>query len=330
MKEDGELVNADGTPGIKLIYIDPPFATKQDFLKNGEKVYQDKIIGSEFLEFLRHRLVLAKELLSRDGVIWVHLDGKKGHYVKTLMDEIFGENNFLNEIIWRYFMGGKSKNFFSRKHDNIFVYKKSEDTKLSIETRERILDYKPTFIDEDSLIKEFKGKETKSGEERVFYTSEVKEDDVWEISGVFNMSQEYTDYPTQKPEALLQRVIRSSTKEGDIVFDFFAGSGTSLAVAEKMNRRWIGCDCAKLSMYTIQKRILNISKSKSLDDGSKKYDKEPIAFTLYNAGLYDFETLRQLPWESWRFFALKLFECKDEPHKISGFQIERSCFQSLQ
>ncbi len=83
MKEDGKLVNADGTPGVRLIYIDPPFATKQDFLKNGEKVYQDKIVGAEFLEFLRHRLVLARELLSPDGVIWVHLDGKKGQICES-------------------------------------------------------------------------------------------------------------------------------------------------------------------------------------------------------------------------------------------------------
>lgn len=113
---------------IKLIYIDPPFATKQDFMKNGEKVYQDKVIGAEFLEFLRERLILAKEILANEGFLFVHLDWKKGHYVKLLLDELFGENNFVNEIIWRYFMGGKSINFFSRKHDNIFIYKKMKIT----------------------------------------------------------------------------------------------------------------------------------------------------------------------------------------------------------
>src|SRR3989344_5238213 len=87
---------------IKLIYIDPPFATKQDFMKDGEKVYQDKVIGAEFLEFLRERLILAKEILADDGSLYVHLDGKKGHYVKLILDEIFGENNFVNEIIWHY------------------------------------------------------------------------------------------------------------------------------------------------------------------------------------------------------------------------------------
>ncbi|MFA6273653.1 MAG: site-specific DNA-methyltransferase [Candidatus Paceibacterota bacterium] len=307
---------------IKLIYIDPPFATKQDFMKDGEKVYQDKVIGAEFLEFLRERLILANEILASDGFLFVHLDGKKGHYAKVLLDEIFGENNFVNEIIWRYFMGGKSINFFSRKHDNIFVYKKSENSKLTIKTRERILDYKPNMIDENSKIKEFKGVEINSKEERFFYTSEVKEDDVWEISGVFNMSGEYTDYPTQKPEALLERIIKASSAEGDIVMDFFAGSGTTLASAEKLNRKWIGCDCGKLSIYTIQKRILNIAFSKDLVDKNKKYGKKNNPFTLYNAGLYDYNKIKELPWDEYRAFALNLFEVRDEVHKLSGIELD--------
>lgn len=307
---------------IKLIYIDPPFATKQDFMKNGEKVYQDKVIGAEFLEFLRERLILAKEILANEGFLFVHLDWKKGHYVKLLLDELFGENNFVNEIIWRYFMGGKSINFFSRKHDNIFIYKKNENNKLKIGFRERVLDYKPNLIDENSKIKEFKGVEVKSKEERFFYTSEVREDDVWEISGVFNMSGEYTDYPTQKPEALLERIIKASSNEGDIVMDFFAGSGTTLAVAEKLNRRWIGCDCGKLAIYTIQKRILTIADSKSLKDKKEKYGREPKPFTLYNAGLYDYQKMKELPWEEYRRFAINLFEVRDEKHKLSGIELD--------
>ncbi len=307
---------------IKLIYIDPPFATKQDFMKDGEKVYQDKVIGAEFLEFLRERLILAEQILASDGFLFIHLDGKKGQYVKVLLDEIFGENNFVNEIIWRYFMGGKSVNFFSRKHDNIFVYKKTENSKLTIKTRERVLEYKPNLIDENSKIKEFRGIEIKTKEERFFYTSEVKEDDVWEISGVFNMSREYTDYPTQKPEALLERIINAASKEDDIVMDFFAGSGTTLSVAEKLNRRWIGCDCGKLSIYTIQKRILNITSSKDLAGKEKNHGKDYKPFTLYNAGLYDYKKIKELPWEKYRDFALNLFEVRDEKHKVAGIEID--------
>lgn len=102
-KRAGELHNADGTSGVKLIYIDPPFGTKQDFTGSKEqRAYQDKIAGAIFLEFLRKRLVLLRELLTVDGSIYVHLDTRKVHYVKVLMDEIFGESNFRNEIIWFY------------------------------------------------------------------------------------------------------------------------------------------------------------------------------------------------------------------------------------
>src|SRR3990172_9835701 len=102
MKDKGQLVNADGTPGIRLIYIDPPFATKQEFRgSKDQKAYQDKIAGAMFVEFLRKRLVLLKELLSDDGSIFVHMDMRKQHYVKLVLDELFGENSFINEIIWK-------------------------------------------------------------------------------------------------------------------------------------------------------------------------------------------------------------------------------------
>lgn len=112
---------------IKLIYIDPPFATKQDFMKDREKAYRDKIIGAQFIEFLRKRLILMREILADDGTIYVHLDWKKGHYIKTIMDETFGEHNFLNHIAWCYETAGKSKTSYSRKHDYILFYRKNND-----------------------------------------------------------------------------------------------------------------------------------------------------------------------------------------------------------
>jgi len=103
MKKEGNLCNADGTPGVRLIYIDPPFATRQDFRgSEDQKAYQDKIAGAEFLEFLRKRLLLLRELLTPDGSIFVHLDWKRGHHIRLILDEIFGEQNFVNEIIWHY------------------------------------------------------------------------------------------------------------------------------------------------------------------------------------------------------------------------------------
>lgn len=112
---------------IKLIYIDPPFATKQDFMKDREKAYRDKIIGAKFIEFLRKRLILLREILADDGSIYVHLDWKKGHYIKAVMDEVFGEHNFVNEIIWAYREREMSKDQWNRKHENIYMYSKTSD-----------------------------------------------------------------------------------------------------------------------------------------------------------------------------------------------------------
>ncbi|MEL7568699.1 MAG: site-specific DNA-methyltransferase, partial [Bacillota bacterium] len=149
-----------------------------------------------------------------------------------------------------------------------------------------------------------------------------KVDDLWDIPYIGATAHERMDYPTQKPEKLLERVIRSASGKGDLVLDAFAGSGTTLAVAEKLGRRWIGIDCGKLAIYTIQKRLLSISTSKSLDYPQKEYGIEAAPFTLYNAGLYDFSTLKQLSWSDWRFFALQLFGCRDEVHEIDGFQLD--------
>ena len=299
--------------GIKLIYIDPPFATKQDFQAGkGEKAYSDKIAGAEFIEFIRKRLILMRELLADNWIICVHLDYKKSHYIKIILDEIFWEHNFRNEIIWRYFMWWKAKKFFARKHDNIFIYSKSDNYNIEVWYRERILPYKPNLIDENSSIKEFLWMEKKTKEERVFFTSEVKEDDVWEIWWVFNMAWEYIDYPTQKPETLLEKIINSTTQPWEIVLDAFAGSGTTIAVAEKLNRKWIGVDCGKLAIYTIQKRLLNLKK----EIGNKGEKLIPKPFAVYNAGLYDFKVLSNLDWKTYKWFVLALFQCKQEEHKI--------------
>ncbi len=142
--------------------------------------------------------------------------------------------------------------------------------------------------------------------------------DVWDISIIAGFKSERTNYPTQKPEPLLNRIINTCSERGDLILDAFAGSGTACAVAEKLGRRWIAIDCGKLAIYTIQKRMLNL-KSEIGDRGKSL---KPKPFTLYNAGLYDFSTLRQLPWEDWRFFALQLFECKDEPHTIGGLLLD--------
>ncbi len=335
MKEQGQLVNADGTPGVRLIYIDPPFATKQEFRgSQDQKAYQDKIFGAKFLEFLRKRLIFLRELLSDNGTIYVHLDWRKGHYVKIIMDEVFGEHNFINEIVWCYKEREMAKTQWNRKHELIFMYGKSS---------ERIFNWRSVAekYSNYTLTKKFKYTDENGRRYRLRYkdgrndppvesedTYRQYEDaggvpprDWWEIPIINQASHERTvsnSYPTQKPEALLERVIKASSSSGDIILDAFAGSGTNCAVAEKLGRRWIGIDCGKLAIYTIQKRMLNLKK----EIGNKGKQLQPKPFTLYNAGLYDFSTLRQLPWEDWRFFALQLFECKDEPHTIGGLQLD--------
>lgn len=349
MKDRGELVSADGIPGVQLIYIDPPFSTKRDFRGNqDQKAYQDKVAGAEFIEFLRKRLVLLRQLLSENGTIYVHIDSRKGHYVKVVLDELFSGFEFA-EIAWVCGLMGSGK-YYPKAHENIYCYKAS---KAAFNPPSRIgLSPRITKALQKDKLGWFytRGKESSGGssylksyvcsdpkltkEQAIEFANKNRPQQAWsvwmgkrELAYEFNdfpvgtyayTEQESIGYPTQKPEALLERIIRASSKEGDVVLDAFAGSGTTCAVAEKLNRRWVGIDCGKLSIYTIQKRMLNLRSE--IGNSGNKIAVKP--FTLYNAGLYDFETLRKLPWEGWRSIALQLFECKDEPHKIRGFQLD--------
>lgn len=368
LKKAGKLCNADGTPGVRLVYIDPPFATKQDFQgSDDQKAYQDRISGAQFIEFLRKRLVMLSELLSQGGSIYVHLDTRKSHYIKTIMDEVFGEHRFLNEIIWRRSTAHASAERYGSVHDTIFLYTKDDDKVWNPQLEPLDEDYiKQYFRYDDGDGKKYwledatgagSGPPRRFGKKliapppgRHFRWVQEKIDELWEkkrfyitpngrvqfkryledhdgkaigdmwddIKRINQVADERTQYPTQKPEALLERVIRASSNVGDVVLDAFAGSGTTCAVAEKLGRRWIGVDCGKFAVYTIQKRLLNLKK----EIGNKGPAVKPKPFTLFNAGLYDFSQLRKLSWESWRFFALQLFQCRDEPHKIGGIPLD--------
>lgn len=303
---------------VTLVYIDPPFASKQDFNGSQEqKAYQDKIAGAQFIEFLRKRLVLIRELLAPNGSIYVHLDWRKSHYIKLIMDEVFGEAKFQNEIIWFYRRWSAGSRQFQRQHDNILFYSKTSSPVFNVL-------YEPYT---EGTLKRWKGIKRKttideSGKliqvEDTNGTAGANMSDVWPISIINANAIERTDYPTQKPEALLERVITASSNENDIVLDAFVGSGTSIAVAEKLGRRWIGIDCGKLAMYTVQKRLLNLRAE--IGNKGKKLNAKP--FVLQNAGLYDFSTLKDLPWEDWRFFSLQLFECRDKPHRIGNLNLD--------
>jgi site-specific DNA-methyltransferase (adenine-specific)/adenine-specific DNA-methyltransferase len=335
MKSTGALCNSDGTAGVRLIYIDPPFATMQEFQGADEqKAYQDKVTGARFVEFLRKRLILLRELLAQDGAIYVHLDWKKAHYIKVIMDEVFGDNNFRNEIIWHY--PGREMHIntkFNAKHETILFYARSSSGVIRMAqvavpynkaARLKGLRRK-VHRDKDGREWVWETRAQSAGQKPYKrYVDEIISQgrplsDVWsDLQFLRGNHPERTGYPTQKPATLVERIMRASTAEGDLVLDAFAGSGTSCAVAETNNRRWIGIDCGKLSIYTVQKRMLNLRK---LVDG-KSMQITPKPFDLYNAGLYDFTKLRELSWDAWRFFALKLFQCRDEQHKIGGIQFD--------
>ena len=319
---------------VKLIYIDPPFATESDFgAKKGQKAYTDKTKGAEFIEFLRRRLIIARESLSDDGCIYVHLDGKKGHYAKIVLDEIFGENNFMNELIWLYSGREMTYTYWNTKHQNIFLYAKNRDLMYfdweSVEGEpapEVLKQYK--HIGEDGkryVIRNDKGSKGLSVEgvdTYRQYQKSVPPRDWFEIP-IVSSGDENVDYPTQKPEKLLEKIIRASSKKGDLIMDFFCGSGTTLAVAEKLGRRWIGCDIGKLSIYTIQKRLLEIDKSKDLENPKKKYGKPAKSFAVVTSGLYDLGKIFALQKENYTRFVKDLFEVEEvKRDKIGGIQID--------
>lgn len=372
-----DLIKGKVKGKVKLIYIDPPFGTSEDFsTKSGTVAYQDKAKGSDFIEFIRRRLILAKELLASDGSIFVHLDYKKLHYVKLVLDEVFGENNFKNEIIWKR-KGGSANptNRLGVVTDSILWYSKTENATLipqfTLESDEAKKYVEERFNSVDSkgrrflkspivspnprenLTYEYKGytppkngwsisrsvmekwdKEDKLyfppagvGDRiyRKIYLDEYQGQPVqnlWNDIFVINpMALERVDYPTQKPEQLIERIINLTTQKGDIVMDFFAGSGTTASVAEKLERKWIVCDIGKLSFYTIQKRLLTIEHGKELSGSKKAYGKKAKSFISINTGLYDIEKLRTLERTKYVQFVLDLFEVENKPHKVNGVKL---------
>lgn len=326
---DQQGPNRFGTCGkIKLIYIDPPFATKQDFMKDKEKAYRDKVLGAQFIEFLRRRLILLRELLADDGLIYVHLDYKKSHYIKAVMDEIFGEENFQNEIVWeRTNAHNMPTKTFARAQDTIFLYSKSDTfyfNKLrqaygqaQLKRYKRDVDGRLytgrdlTFSgDNPNRQEEWRGSKPPPGrcwgsslEQREKWWAEglilTKKDGtprldglktyldnlegkpintIWnDVGRVGNTSGERTDYPTQKPEQLLERILLSSSKDGDIVLDSFSGSGTTAAIAEKLGRRWIAMDCGKLAVYTLQKRLFSLSTAIGTAKKDERVENERVS-----------------------------------------------------
>lgn len=323
MKAEGLLRNADGSDGVRLVYIDPPFASDEDYeTKAGKVAYADKIKGAEFIEGLRRRLVLIRELLADDASVYVHLDWRKSHYIKVVMDELFGEHNFINEIIWNYKAGSVGKAAFGRKHDTLLRYVRHKENVVFNPDAVRV-PYAASTIQRLG----YAGAREKDVSKVLARGGKVPTD-VWEIGIVQGNSAEDTGFPTQKPEELVQRIVAASSNEGDIVLDAFVGSGTAMAVAEKLGRHWIGVDMGIYAVYVAQKRLLNIAASKALEgpaaEAGKKaaYGRPPLPFGVYSAGHYDFALLRSLPFPDYRTFVLRLFGATERPEEINGLRID--------
>lgn len=263
---------------VDLVYIDPPFASganyaKKLYLRNegkSEIEADDNTIGEEvmygdiwqkedYLNWLYERLLAIKDVMSETGSIYVHLDWHIGHYVKILLDEVFGEENFRNEVIWWYLWGGRGNTQWNSKHDTIYFYSKSEnwtfnymdvleDHNLMTEGSKNRLNYKGAMVTSKSS------------------SSEIPEDkvlpsDTWYIASINAMATEKQNYATQKPEELLEKIILASSCEGMIVADFFSGSGTTAKVANDLNRKFIACDIGINAFQTTRDRLVKAGAS---------------------------------------------------------------------
>ena len=264
---------------VDLVYIDPPFASGADYAKTiyirrnpkvaeaikkaeetledeelktfEEKMYGDVWNKEAYLNWMYENLMAIKSIMSANSSIYVHLDHHIGHYVKVLMDEIFGEDNFLNEIIWQYSWGSRTETQWNKKHDTIYMYSLSkefcfnanevlEERKISEATENR-LKYKGAMITD--------GNKGRGNQELALPT------DVWYIATINGMATEKVDYSTQKPEALLEKIIKASSHEKMVVADFFGGSGVTAKVANDLNRRFIHCDIGINSVETTRDRL---------------------------------------------------------------------------
>lgn len=264
---------------VDLVYIDPPFASGADYAKKvylrrnpkvaeviaqaeqeleiddlkafEEKMYGDVWDKEKYLNWMYENLLAIKSVMSETASIYVHLDWHIGHYVKILMDELFGDDCFINEIIWKYAGAMSSKRCFGKKHDTLFWYSRNEDKHIFNYNEVRD-EYSPTTL--------ARNRYSNNGSSDRVLNYKPNEDgkypeDVWEISIINPFSKERLDYATQKPEALLEKVIKSASNEGMLVADFFGGSGVTAAVANKLGRRFIHCDIGLNSIQTTRDRL---------------------------------------------------------------------------
>lgn len=293
--------------GIKLIYIDPPFDVGADFstmIEIGDTEFEkaptvlEEIafrdtwgLGQDsFLAMIYERLIHIHDLLADDGTIFVHCDWRVSAHIRLVLDEVFGKDKFRNEIIWWYRNSGmkaRSDKFHS-KHDNIFVYTKSDIFTFN-GYREPLREGdsgKRRAYKFDSVSKKPKPVYDEDGKPVYYQVKDILAGSVWDVP-ILQGGSEALGYPTQKPEELLERVILSSSNEGDIIADFFAGSGTTAAVAEKLGRKWLTSDIGRFSINTTRKRL--IARQREQKDSGKDFH----SFEVLSIGSYELSDMSQ-------------------------------------
>lgn len=281
---------------VDLIYIDPPFDSKADYKKKiklkgksilndrtafEEKQYGDIWTNDEYLQFMYERIIILKELLSDTGSIYLHCDWRKVHHLRIIMDEVFGSSSFVNEVIWSYRTAAGAKDEFNKQHDNILIYGKTNNrifNELKEKSYTKAKGRKAGVVNYGAADTEFF-----EDENGVYRWSGMR--DVWDIPYINSQASERLGYPTQKPEALIERIIQASSNPSDLVFDCFMGSGTTQAVAMKLGRRFIGADINLGAVQTTTKRLLKIAA----DNQGALLDDKPLytGFEVYNVNNYE-------------------------------------------
>ena len=240
--------------------IEGDYPSKLKNLLTGMFEFLGKSEMSAYLVMMAPRLVELKRVLKSTGSIYLHCDPSASHYLKLLMDAVFGNENFRNEIIWAYRTGGSSKRNWSRKHDVLLFYSKTDKYKFNPQ-KEKV--YTKSKSRKAGIVNYGAGTAEFFKDEKGVYNL-VNARDVWEISYINSQAKERTGYPTQKPEKLLERIIKASSNKGDVVLDAFCGCGTTIAVAQKLGRRWIGIDISPIAIKITHQRLAKRNKRNSL------------------------------------------------------------------
>ncbi len=331
-----ELLNQGFENTIDLIYIDPPFFTGNEAFnkvtkeqRTGKivaesKTYQDDWRGLDtYLQFIYERLWMMKKLLSPSGSIFVHCDWHAGHYLKLLLDEIFGYQNFRNEIVWCYTGAGQTPRYFPRKHDVIFWYVKNSN-KYTFNVDSVRVPYKKSNLAAGKTS--YAGRKSEEYLKALDKRGKIVEDWWIDIATIGYSHSEITGFSTQKPERLLERIIRACSNENDLVADFFCGSGTTVVVAEKLKRRWIASDMSSISLHVTLKRLLSLHQSRNLDVTRKlvPHGKKPTRFRIQRlipikANSEKFSPLLD---EALKGMLLKWLKATPSNSTVEGFRLE--------